>query len=245
MSIVFVVNFVAGTLPAWGSSPCTGLYTVATGLHQLFFRFLVGPFRSLAMPSLLLLTAGYSEECCNRVLVALSVTVHAGSGISSSSMRLAPTVGRRWAVMVSALNGITLAVARYATVRKPPAEKMSWSDVVTAVSDPRSSRVPWLSVLPTMMKIMAASTLTNFLPFLYFRMGLPVYTSSYFAAWGSLFISSACAESDEYVVMEVVPWPDFFVVFSIPVHGPSHFLPSHVWMKDSSESLIGEELFFW
>mmetsp|Transcript_27500 Transcript_27500/g.72444 ORF Transcript_27500/g.72444 Transcript_27500/m.72444 type:complete len:552 (-) Transcript_27500:234-1889(-) len=209
MGIVFAVTLVAGTLPAyflchmyqrvallsialWGSSVSTGLYATSTGLHQLLgFRLLSGVFQSLAMPSLLFLSAGYFAEYHNKVLAALSIAVYVGAGISSWSMWLALAVGWRWTVMASALTGIPLAAAMYSTVREPPVEveQLAWSDVVTAMSDLRSSRVARWLVFAAMMKIMAASILANFLPLFYFRIGLPGYTASNYAAWSCLIIS--------------------------------------------------------
>ena len=61
----------------------------------LAFWFLAGVFQSMAMPSLLFLTAGYFAECHNRVLAALSCAVFVGAGISSWSMWLALAVSWR------------------------------------------------------------------------------------------------------------------------------------------------------
>mmetsp|Transcript_73432 Transcript_73432/g.192558 ORF Transcript_73432/g.192558 Transcript_73432/m.192558 type:complete len:548 (+) Transcript_73432:154-1797(+) len=210
IGVCFALVFAAGSVPAGYvcdhksrvlvASASLFVWSVATALqasaHSIWFllacRAALALSQAFAMPAAISLTADYFTSRQNFAVAILSVGLHLGSGCASFSILFAEAVGWRWAVLIAGLFGMALTPVLYCTVREP--ERTEWSAPcsVAIVSEEvlQKSRVARMLIWAGSAKMIAAYSLSAFLPIWYSRRGLIGYTSYSYACWNALIISS-------------------------------------------------------
>jgi len=176
------------------------VWSVATSMqaaaHNFWFllgcRMAIGASQAFAMPAAISLTADYFHERQSCAVEILSVGLHLGSGCASFSILFAEVVGWRWAVFIAGLFGIAIAPVLYGTVREPARTEWSAPCGITIVTDEvfEKSRVARMLVFAGSAKMLAAYSLSAFMPIWYSRRGLDGYTNYTYACWNALVISS-------------------------------------------------------
>jgi len=157
----------------------------------LLCRCVIGLSQAFAMPAAISLASDYFREKQTLAELVLCVGLYMGSGCASFSILLAEALGWRWAVLLSGLGGLIVTILLYATVREP--ERTEWSapcalDVV-AHEVYEKSRVARMLIMAASAKMIAAYSLSAFLPIWYARVNLIGFSTNEYAVWNAFTIS--------------------------------------------------------
>lgn len=181
------------------ASVAVSVWSVALSMqasaHTFSFLFMcrgvIGLAQAFAMPAAITIAADYFPERQSVAEVVLSLGLYLGSGSASFSIVLAEAMGWRWVTLLAGLGGLLIAALLYFTVEEP--ERSEWSApcsqavVIYEVFD--KSRVARMLLMAASAKMLAACSLSAFLPLWYSRAGLIGYTSGRYAVWNMLAIS--------------------------------------------------------
>lgn len=181
------------------ASVATCVWSVALSMqasaHTFTFLFVcrgvIGLAQAFAMPAAITIAADYFPERQSAAEVVLSLGLYLGSGSASFSILLAEALGWRWVVLLAGLGGLFVAALLYFTVEEP--ERSEWTApctqavVMNEVFD--KSRVARMLLIAASAKMLAACSLSAFLPLWYSRSGLIGFTSDRYAVWNMLAIS--------------------------------------------------------
>mmetsp|Transcript_59255 Transcript_59255/g.152505 ORF Transcript_59255/g.152505 Transcript_59255/m.152505 type:complete len:595 (-) Transcript_59255:110-1894(-) len=206
----FALVFAVGSVPAgfvcdyksrvMVTSAALFTWSVATALQAaahsfrflLFCRAVMGLAQAFALPATISLTADYFTRRQSLAVAILSVGLYLGSGCASFSILFAEVVGWRWAVYIAGLFGMALAPVVYWTVQEP--ERTEWSApcslAIVREEVLEKSRVAQMLICAGAAKMLAAYSLSAFLPIWYSRRGLIGYTNYRYACWNALIISA-------------------------------------------------------
>mmetsp|Transcript_95916 Transcript_95916/g.222356 ORF Transcript_95916/g.222356 Transcript_95916/m.222356 type:complete len:537 (-) Transcript_95916:102-1712(-) len=173
-------------------------WSVATSMqaasHNFIFllgcRAVVGLSQAFCMPAAFSLTADYFSERQNLAVAVLSLGGYFGSGCASFSILFTGLLGWRWAVLLAGLMGVALTPVLYHTVNEPERSTFSapCSNYVVRQEIFEKSRVARMLIVASSGKMLAAASLSAFLPIWYSRRGLNGYTSTGFACWNALVV---------------------------------------------------------
>mmetsp|Transcript_31333 Transcript_31333/g.68629 ORF Transcript_31333/g.68629 Transcript_31333/m.68629 type:complete len:578 (+) Transcript_31333:120-1853(+) len=179
-------------LVAW--SLATSLQATAHTFSDLLVcRAVIGLAQAFAMPAAISITADYFKERQHAAEVVLSVGLYLGSGCASFSILYAEALGWRWAVLLSGLVGVVLALVMYLTVEEPERTEFSAPCDLGVVSHEvfQKSRVARLLILAASAKMLSAYSLSAFLPIWYSRRALDGYANNSYACLNALVIAGS------------------------------------------------------
>lgn len=185
------VSIAAASILVW--SVATSLQASAHDFEFLLLtRALLGLAQAFVMPTAISIMADIFKERADDALACLSVGLYLGQGCASFSIWVAQSVGWRWAVMISGLVGIGIAILVKTTIKEPERTVTSapcgLSEVSHAVFN--KSRVARMLIAAASMKMLAANVFAAFLPIWYSRSALPGYWNTAYAGWNALAISA-------------------------------------------------------
>jgi len=149
---------------------------------------MLGLAQAFGMPAALSIAADHFSKQQGLVVAVLSVGgSQLGSGCATLSILLAGLVGWRWAVLFFAFIGIALVPVLLFTIPEPPRTEWSAPCPLDVVYEEvfEKSRVSRMLIAASSAKLLAAYSLSAFLPVYYARSNLEGYSSSAFVAWNA------------------------------------------------------------
>mmetsp|Transcript_2477 Transcript_2477/g.5391 ORF Transcript_2477/g.5391 Transcript_2477/m.5391 type:complete len:551 (-) Transcript_2477:213-1865(-) len=225
----FAAAFAAGLLPAAKVSSLkprvtiigvsTLVWSVTTGIQAgaTEFMMLVALRAIEGVSQAFMLTAALSllsdifadgGHLRELALWVLNQGLFLGAACASFSIWFAILVGWRWANMIASLIGIALATYWTATVSEPQRqERDSGSDLLSVAEQVFArSRVVRLLTIAASAKMLAAFSLSAFLPLWFARAELTGFTSAGYAGWNAAILAAGCMGSALLSTLATYAW---------------------------------------